>query len=95
MEHKIRLITLEGGRLEVEPNEIEMIREDFFVSTTIPYCIVLLKAKGDEDFDKNLIFKVWESKAAIKNLIQQIEQRIFLSQIREKSEVLNTKFLLP
>ena len=95
MENKIKLITLEGGILEVEPDEIEMIKEDFYVGTTTPYCIVLLKLRGDEDFDNNLIFKVFESKTAIKNLIQQIEQRIFLSQIREKSVVLNTKFLLP
>ena len=65
MENKIRLITHENRILEVEPDEIEMIKEDFYVNTTRPYCIVFLKPRGDEDFDNNLIFKVYESKAEV------------------------------
>jgi hypothetical protein len=95
MANKIRLITHENGILEVEPDEIEMLEELFYVNTTIPYCVVILQLKGDEDFDNNRIFKVNESKAEIENQIRHIEQRIFLSQIRKNSEVLKTKFLLP
>ena len=95
MENKIRLTTLEHGILEVEPDEIESIKEDFYVNTTRPYCKVLLKPRGDEDFDNNLRFKVKQSKAEIENQIRHIKERIFLSQIRKKSEVLNTKFILP
>lgn len=52
-----------------------MIKEDFYINTTRPYCHVLLKPIGEEDFDNNRLFKVWESKAEIENRIRQIEQK--------------------
>lgn len=72
MANKIKLITLLNGELEVEPNEIEMIKEDFYINTTRPYCHVLLKPIGKADFDDNRLFKVWESKAEIENRIRQV-----------------------
>jgi hypothetical protein len=87
MTNKIRLITHENGILEVEPDEIELIKEDFYVNTTRPYCIVLLKPREDEDFDNNLIFKVYESKAEIKYRIRQVEQRNLFSQNNQNGEV--------
>ncbi len=75
MTNKIKLITLLNGELEVEADEIEMIKEDFYINTTRPYCHVLLKPIGEENFDNNRLFKVWESKAEIENRIRQIEQK--------------------
>ena len=71
MANKIKLITLFNGILEVKPDEIEMIQEDFFVNTTQPYCHVLLKPIGEETFDNNRLFKIWESKNGIENRIRQ------------------------
>lgn len=70
MANKIRLITHENGILDVEPDEIVMLEERFYVNTTIPYCVVILQFKGDEDLNNNLIFKVFESEYEIKRLIQ-------------------------
>jgi hypothetical protein len=75
MANKIKLITLLNGKHVVESNEIEMIREDFYMNTTRPYYHVLLKLIGEENFDNNRLFKVWGSKAEIENRILQIEQR--------------------
>ncbi|MDZ7898685.1 MAG: hypothetical protein U5N85_11760 [Arcicella sp.] len=71
MANKIKLITLSNRILEVKPDEIEMIKEDFFVNTTRPYCHVLLKPIGEEIFDNNRLVEVWESKYEIESRIRQ------------------------
>ena len=83
MTNKIKLITLENNILEVKPNEIELIIEDFYDKTTQPYSKVLLKSRGDEEFDNNRSFKVYQSKAEIEYLIRQVEQRNIFSQNRQ------------
>ena len=82
MTNKIKLITLKNGILEVEPIEIEVIIEDFYDKTTQPYSKVLLKSRGDEGFDNNRFFCVYESKAEIEYNIRQIKQRNLFSKIK-------------
>jgi predicted esterase YcpF (UPF0227 family) len=82
MTNKIRLTTLEYGILEVEPNEIELFIEDFYENTTQPYSKVLLKPRGDEEFDNNRAFKVYQSKADIENSIRQVQKRNLFSIIK-------------
>ena len=93
MANKIELITLENGILKVEPNEIELILEDFYVNTNQPYSKVLLKSRGDEEFDNNRSFKVYQSKAEIENSIRQIEQRNLFSQNNQNGKLAKTLFL--
>lgn len=70
MANKIELITLDNRILEIEPHEIEVMKEEFFVNTSIPYYIILLKAREDEDLDNRRIFKVRESESEINKRIQ-------------------------
>lgn len=93
MTNNIRLITHENGILVVEPNQIELIIEDFYVNTTQPYAKVLLKSRGDEEFDNNRLFEVWETKAEIRNRIRQIEQRNLFSQNNQNGKLAKTLFL--
>ena len=80
MINKIKLITLENNILEVEPNEIETIKECFYHKTNQPYSKFLLKSRENEDFDNNRLVEVYESKAEIKYRIRQVEQRNIFSQ---------------
>ena len=83
MTNNIKLITLENNILEVEPDEIETIKECFYHKTNQPYSKILLKSRGDEEFDNNRSFKVYQSKAEIEYLIRQVEQRTIFSQNRQ------------
>ena len=74
MSKKIELTTLENYLFEVEPSEIKLIQEEFYVGTNQLYSVITLKSKDDENPDSDRIYKVYETKA-------EIERRTRLSKV--------------
>lgn len=75
MDNKIILTTFLSARheLEIEPEEIESIEEVHFVNSRETYCIVVLKPTGDDNYNKNRVFNVWEPELEIKSRIRQLK----------------------